>query len=70
MMKHRVSIKVADRSGRKTEVLHGSRMKLPRRLLKLLFGDFCEVFVLTPGQTVESVEIHEVKQGGVRHGVE
>lgn len=61
MMKHKVSISVADRSGHKTEVVHGSRVRLPKRLLKLLFGDFCEVFVLTPGQTVE---IHELRQGG------
>ncbi len=67
MMKHKVSINVADRSGHKTEVVHGSRVKLPKRLLKLLFGDFCEVFVLTPGQTVESVEIHELRQGGAGH---
>ena len=67
MMKHKVSIKVADRSGRKTEVLHARRMRLSKRLLKLLFGDFCEVFVLTPGKTVESVEICELRQGGVGH---
>ena len=34
------------------------------RLLKLLFGDFCEVFVLTPGETVSSVEIKELRKGG------
>lgn len=66
-MRHKVSINVADCSGRKTEVVHGSRVRLPKRLLKLLFGDFCEVFVLTLGQTVESVEIHELRQGGAGH---
>ena len=66
-MRHKVSINVADRSGRKTEVVHGSRVRLPKRVLKLLFGDFCEVFVLTPGQIVESVEIHELRQGGSGH---
>ena len=34
--------------------------RLPKRLLKWLFGDFCEVLVLTPGKTVGEVEIHEV----------
>ena len=66
-MRHKVSINVADRSGHKTEVVHGSRVKLPKRLLKLLFGDFCEVFVLTLGRTVESVEIHELRQEGAGH---
>jgi hypothetical protein len=64
MIKHKVSIKVADKSGNKTEVLQSRRIKLPKRLFRLLFGDFCEVFVLTPGQTVASVEIHELRKDG------
>ena len=63
-MKHKVCISVADRSGSKTELLKGRRIMLPKRLLKLIFGDFCEVFVLTPGQTVPSVEIKELRRGG------
>lgn len=63
-MKHKVCISVADRNGNKTELLKGRRIKLPKRLLKLVFGDFCEVFVLTPGQTVSSVEIKELRRGG------
>ena len=63
-MKHKVCISVADRSGNKTELLKGKRMMLPKRLLKLVFGDYCEVFVLTPGQTVSSVEIKELRGGG------
>lgn len=63
-MKHKVCISVADRSGNKMELLKGRRIMLPKRLLKLVFGDFCEVFVLTPGQTVSSVEIKELRGGG------
>ncbi|GFI65394.1 hypothetical protein IMSAG185_00993 [Lachnospiraceae bacterium] len=63
-MKHKVCISVADRSGNKTELLKGRRIMLPKRLLKLIFGDFCEVFVLAPGQTVSSVEIKELRRGG------
>lgn len=66
-MKHKVCISVADRNGTKTELLKGRRILLPMRLLKLLFGDFCEVFVLTPGETVSSVEIKELREGGVVH---
>ncbi len=66
-MKHKISINVADRSGRKTEVVQGNKVRLSKRLLKLLFGDFCEVFVLTPGQTLESIEILELRQGGAGH---
>lgn len=63
-MKHKVCISIADRNGDKTELLKGKRKVLPMRLLKLLFGDFCEVFVLTPGETVSSVEIKELRRGG------
>lgn len=63
-MKHKVCISIADRKGDKTELLKGKRKVLPMRLLKLLFGDFCEVFVLTPGETVSSVEIKELRRGG------
>ena len=63
-MKHKVCISVADRSGNKTKLLKGRRIMLPKRLLKLIFGDFCEVFVLAPGQTVSSVEIKELRRGG------
>ena len=63
-MKHKVYISIADRNGTKTELLKGRKALLPIRLLKLLFGDFCEVFVLTLGETVSSVEIKELREGG------
>jgi hypothetical protein len=28
-----------------------------------LFGENMEILVLTPGQSIESVEIHEIKKG-------
>ena len=66
-MKHKVCISIAEKNGTKTELLKGRRLMLPVRLLKLLFGDFCEVFVLTPGATVSSVEIKELREGGAGH---
>ena len=66
-MKHTVSISIADRSGNKTEILKSRRIHIPQRLLRLIFGEFCEVFVMTPGQTVSSVEIHELRCGGAGH---
>jgi len=63
-LKHTVTIQVADRSGKKATVLRGRNMKLPTRLLRLLFGDFTQVYLLAPGQTVESVDIREIEEGG------
>lgn len=32
-------------------------------MLRWLLGDFCEILVLTPGKTVQGVEIQEVIEG-------
>lgn len=64
MLKHRVSINIANREGHREQVLRSGTLRFPKRLLRFLFGDFCDVLVLTPGQTVDTVEIHEIKNGG------
>lgn len=63
-MKHKITINVTDPNGRKANVLRGADMRLPARLVRFLFGDFQQVYLLSPGQTVESVDISEVKEGG------
>ena len=62
-LKHRIRVNVTDENS-KTRVLEGADRRLPIRLLRLLFGEFTTVYLLSPGQSVESVEIHEVKGGG------
>jgi hypothetical protein len=64
-LKHKVRINIADRN--KERVVTGTTMILPSRLLKILFGDFSEVLVLTPGKSVEGVEIREIRDGGADH---
>lgn len=61
-LKHRIRINVTDEKSR-TKVLEGADRRLPARLLRLLFGEFSTVYLLSPGQSVESVEVHEVKGG-------
>ena len=61
-LKHMIRINVTDEKS-KMQVLEGADRRLPKRLLRLLFGDFTMVYLLSPGQSVESVEIHEVKGG-------
>ena len=63
-VKHKIVINVSDSSGRQENVLKGADVKLPARLLKFLFGEFTQVYLLSPGQTVESVDIREVEEGG------
>ena len=62
-LKHRVCINVTDSVGNKQPVLRGGLRSIPRKIAQWLFGENIEMLVLTPGQSVESVEIHEVKKG-------
>lgn len=63
-LKHKVKINIADLNGHKQEVLQSERRSIPKRLLTFLFGDFCEVLVLTPGETVQGIEIKEMRGEG------
>jgi len=60
-LKHKVRINIADKNGNKQEVLQSEHRSIPKKLLTLLFGDFCEVLVLTPGETVQGIEIKEIR---------
>ena len=62
MKKHIVRINIANRTGEKRTVLTGKKISIPRRILNFLFGDFCEVFVLTPGKSVAGIEINETRK--------
>lgn len=63
-LKHKITINVSDPNGKKATVLKGADMRLPSRIVRFLFGDFTQVYLLTPGQTVESVDVRELKKGG------
>jgi len=62
-LKHRVCVRVTDVDGNKETVLQGEVRNLPRKFVEWLFGENMEILVLTPGQSIESVEIHEIKKG-------
>ena len=61
-LKHKVTINVTDSKGRQASVLRGATRTIPQRLVRFLIGDFIQVYLLAPGQTVESVDIREVKK--------
>lgn len=61
-LQHKVRIYYAQSDGVKRQIIQSGIRHLPQRLLKALFGELTEVLVLTPGQTVQSVEIREVRQ--------
>ena len=67
-LKHKVCINVARPGSGNIRVLRGGQKTIRSRLLDFLFGENVGVFVLTPGRTVETVEIREVPTGGDTDG--
>ena len=59
-IQHTVRIHVAQSDGT-LPVIKSRIRRIPRRLIRFLFGDCAEVLVLKPGETVKTVEIKEVK---------
>jgi hypothetical protein len=66
-LKHKVTINVAKPGGIRDPVLKSSSGRFRSRLLNLLFGEKVGVIVITPGDSVETVEIKEIKEGGTEH---
>lgn len=66
-LKHKVTINVAKPGGTRSPVLQSSRQTIRSKLLNLFFGEKVGVIVLTPGDSVETVEIKEIKEGGAEH---
>ena len=67
-IKHKVIINVTDETGNDVKVLRGGQLKLPQKIIKFLFGDYRQVFLLDPGKSVQSVDVNEVKEGGSTDG--
>lgn len=61
-LKHRVRVQLTDTEGNKETVIQGGIRNLPRKIAQWLFGENMEILVLTLGQSIELVEIHEVKK--------
>lgn len=59
-MKHRVNIVVQTKSGRE-ELLKTKHLKLREKIMRAIFGDFCEVIVLNPSKQINQIQIQEAK---------
>lgn len=62
-MKHQVVINVSNSNGKKTRVLKGAQLTLPKRIVQWLFGEYTQVLIMKPGQTIQSVDVKEVQKG-------
>ncbi len=63
-LKHKIQINIGDKNGHKQKVLQSEHRNIPKKLLTFLFGEFCEILVLTPGKTVQGIEIKEMRGDG------
>lgn len=63
-MKHKVCINIAKPGGTLTPVIRSGTVQIRKRLLNFLFGQQVNVLVLSPGDSVQTVEIRELKEGG------
>lgn len=59
-MKHKVRVNLVTRANRKEELLTNKTVRLPQRLVKLLFGDATQILIMQPGQSVQTVEFFEL----------
>lgn len=63
-MKNKVCINIAKSGGTLTPVIRSGTVQIRKRLLDFLFGQQVNVLVLSPGDSVQTVEIRELKEGG------
>ena len=66
-LKHKVTINVAKPGGDMNPVIESSKKTVRSKMLDWLFGQKISLLVITPGDSVEMVEIREFKEGGVLH---
>ena len=62
-MKHKVVINVSSGNKQKAPVLKAALLTLPRGIVQFLFGEYTQIYLISPGKTIESVNIKEVQKG-------
>lgn len=63
-MKHKVCINIVKPGGTPTTVVRNGTVQIRKRLLDFLFGQQVNVLVLSSSDSVQTVEIRELKEGG------
>lgn len=63
-MKHKVCINIVTPGGTLAPVVRSGTVQIRKRLLDFLFGQQVNVLVMFPGDSVQTVEIRELKEGG------
>ena len=61
-LKHKIRINITRPDGEREAVLSGGSKSIRSKLLERLFGKEMGVLVITPGDSVQTIEIHEIKE--------
>lgn len=62
-VKHKVCINIAKPGSTPSPAVRSGTMQIRKRILDFLFGRQVNVLVLSTGDSVQTVEIHELKGG-------
>ena len=60
-LKHKVIVNVERPRGVHSNVIKSGTRSLRERFCRLLFGEKVRIMVISPGDSVETVEIHAIK---------
>ncbi len=64
-MKHKVQINI--KKDNKKQMLYADRViSLPKRIVRLLFGEATQILIMQPGQSIKTVEFFELPEEEVR----
>lgn len=65
-MAHKVRVNVVTKDDREEMLYAGKKISLPKKLVRLLFGEATQILIMQPGQTVEQVEFIELPKAAVK----
>ena len=58
MKNHTVNVVVETKNGRE-EILQNRHLRIREKILKFLFGDFCEIVVLNHSKAINKIQVVE-----------
>lgn len=61
-MKHKVKVNLITKENRKKQLYEERTISLPRRIVRLLFGEATQILIMQPGQSVKTVEFFELPE--------
>ncbi len=61
-MAHKIKVNLVKKDDCSEMLYAGKKISIPRRLIRLIFGDAAQILIMQPGQSVEQVEFIEKQE--------